>query len=81
MITPSTAPLTAAALAAPDLDMHQALCADAEHAHQSIAALIEILRGCPPGYQITAGLVLGLIVSVKMNLDNVVDGLMLPSYH
>lgn len=48
---------------------------DAVDANTSIAALIELLRGCPPDYQLSAGLFVGLVVSVKSHLDNVVDGL------
>ncbi len=46
----------------------------AEDARTSIAALIEMLRGCPPDYKLSAGLFVGLLVSVQANLDNVVDG-------
>lgn len=48
---------------------------DAEDAHLSVAALVELLRGCPVDYPLSAGLFLGLVVSVKGHLDNVVDGL------
>ncbi len=48
---------------------------DAEAARLSVAALAELLRGCPPEYPLSAGLFLGLVVSVQMYLDNVVDGL------
>lgn len=46
----------------------------AEDARTSVAALIEMLRGCPPDYKLSAGLFVGLLVSVQANLDNVVDG-------
>lgn len=48
---------------------------DAEAARLSVSALAELLRGCPPDYQLSAGLFLGLVVSVQMYLENVVDGL------
>lgn len=48
---------------------------DAEDANISVGALVELLRGCPPDYPLSAGLFLGLVVSVKSHLDNVVDGL------
>lgn len=48
---------------------------DAEHANMSVGALVELLHGCPPDHQLSAGLFLGLVVSVKCHLDNVVDGL------
>lgn len=48
---------------------------DAEDANTSVAALIELLHGCPPDYPLSAGLFVGLVVSVKAHLDNVVDGL------
>jgi hypothetical protein len=46
----------------------------AEDARTSVAALIELLRGCPPEHKLSAGLFVGLLVSVQCNLDNVVDG-------
>lgn len=46
----------------------------AEDARTSVAALIELLRGCPPDHKLSAGLFVGLLVSVQANLDNVVDG-------
>lgn len=49
--------------------------ANAESAHISVAGLIELLRGCPTDYKLSAGLFLGLVVGVQSNLDNVVDGL------
>ncbi len=48
---------------------------DAEDANISVGALVELLRGCPPDYPLSAGLFLGLVVSVKSHLENVVDGL------
>ena len=50
------------------------LC-DAEDAHLSVKALLELLHGCPPEYQLSAGLFVGLIESIRDRLDNVVDGL------
>ena len=46
----------------------------AEDARTSVMALIELLRGCPPDHKLSAGLFVGLLVSVQANLDNVVDG-------
>lgn len=46
----------------------------AEDARNSVAALIELLRGCPPDHKLSAGLFVGLLVSVQANLENVVDG-------
>ena len=48
---------------------------DAEGAHVSIKALLELLRGCPPDYKLSACLFLGLIESIRAQMDNVVDGL------
>lgn len=48
---------------------------DAEHANMSVGALVELLHGCQPDHQLSAGLFLGLVVSVKSHLENVVDGL------
>ena len=48
---------------------------DAEHANMSVGALVELLSGCAPDHQLSAGLFLGLVVSVKAHLENVVDGL------
>lgn len=48
---------------------------DAEGAHRSMGALVELLEGCPPGHQLTAGNVLGIVSSVLVQMDNVVDGL------
>jgi hypothetical protein len=46
----------------------------AQDARTSVAALIELLRGCPPDHKLSAGLFVGLLVSVQANLENVVDG-------
>lgn len=54
---------------------------DAEDANISVGALVELLRGCPPDYPLSAGLFLGLVVSVKAHLDNVVDGLRVVNGH
>jgi hypothetical protein len=48
---------------------------DAQDANTSVLALLELLRGCPPNYPLSAGLFLGLMVSVQSHLENVVDGL------
>jgi hypothetical protein len=48
---------------------------DAQGAHLRIRALLELLRGCPPDYPLSAGLFIGLIESVRERMDNVVDGL------
>lgn len=48
---------------------------EAGAAHTSVAALVELLRGCKPDYPLQAGLFLGLLVPVQSELDNVVDGL------
>lgn len=53
---------------------------DAEHAHMSVGAMEELLRGCKPDHQLSAGLFLGLVVSVRSHLDNVVDGLRVMSH-
>lgn len=50
------------------------LC-DAQDAHISVKALLELLHGCPPDYPLSAGLFVGLIESIRERLDNVVDGL------
>lgn len=49
--------------------------ADAEDANLSVGALLELLRGCPADYPLSAGLFLGLVNSIKSHLSNVVDGL------
>lgn len=46
----------------------------AEDAYRSVGALLELLNGCPPDYKLSAGLFLGLLVSVRANLENVVEG-------
>lgn len=55
--------------------------ADAESAHCSVDALVEILNGCPPDYPVSARSFVTLIGGVKMHLDNVVDGLRVASIH
>lgn len=57
------------------LDCAADTLADAQDAHLNVRALAELLHGCPPGYQISAGLFVGLVDSVRLRLDNVVDGL------
>jgi hypothetical protein len=47
----------------------------AQDAQVSVRALVELLRGCPAGYQISAGLFVGLLVSVECQLENVVGDL------
>lgn len=54
---------------------------DAEDANISVGALVELLRGCPPDYPLSAGLFLGLVVSVKAHLENVADGLRVVTRH
>lgn len=49
--------------------------ADAEAAHDSLASLLEMLGGCPPGHKLTAATLRQLIALVQYHLDNVVDGL------
>ena len=49
--------------------------ADAEHAHDGMIALQELLGGCPHQHQITAGPFLELVALVNANLANAVDGL------
>jgi hypothetical protein len=58
----------------PALDELPDTLASAEDARTSVAALLELLRGCPPDYKLSAGLFLGLLVSVHAHLENVVDG-------
>lgn len=54
------------------------LLLDAEAAHGSVGALVEILGGCTPGQQVTALFMRSLLMDVMMHLDNVVDGLRHP---
>ena len=51
------------------------LLIDAESAQGSVGALVEILGGCTPDYQVTGIFMRCLLEDVKLHLDNVVDGL------
>lgn len=55
--------------------------ADAESAQGSVAALMELLAGCPPGHQLTVAYFATLIEMVQCRLDNVVDGLRVVEAH
>lgn len=59
----------------PDDDTLCCTLADAEHAHDGMIALQELLGGCPREHQITAGPFLELVSLVNANLANAVDGL------
>ena len=59
----------------PDDDTLVATLSDAEHAHNGVAALAELLAACPVGHQVTACLLLELVELVQANLSNAVDGL------
>ncbi|WP_367846459.1 hypothetical protein [Rhodoferax sp. WC2427] len=48
---------------------------DADGAYTSIRALLELLHGCPPEYPLSAGLFVGLVEGVGVQMANVVDGL------
>lgn len=52
---------------------------DAQAAYRGISALVEILSGCQPGYQVTGIFIHTLLVDVKCHLENVVSGLRVPS--
>lgn len=58
---------------------HADLLTDAEAAHGTVGALIELMSSCAPGQQITAVFMRSLLCDVKAHLDNVVDGLMHPA--
>jgi hypothetical protein len=47
---------------------------DAESARRSVAALAEILAGCPPEYKISAFLFRSLLETAICHLENTVDG-------
>lgn len=47
----------------------------AQDAQTIVRALVELLHGCPPDHKITAGLFVGLLVSVQQQLEVVVDEL------
>lgn len=48
---------------------------DAEVAHASVGALVELLGGCDAGKKLTAALYVGLLRDVQAHLENVVCGL------
>jgi hypothetical protein len=48
--------------------------AEARDVHQCVGALVEILSGCGPDKQITAMLFLGLLVPIRAQMENVLDG-------
>lgn len=52
----------------------EATFADARDVHCSVGALVEILQGCGPDKQITAVLFLGLLVPIRAQMENVIDG-------
>lgn len=45
---------------------------DAEAAYRGVSALVELLSGCQPGYQVTGIFIHTLLVDVRMHLENVV---------
>lgn len=49
--------------------------ADAVAARLNVAAIEELLTGCPVDYPLSAGLFVGLMRSSLSHLENVVDGL------
>lgn len=51
---------------------------DAEAAYRGVSALVEILSGCQPGYQVTGIFIHTLLVDVRMHLENVVGSLRVP---
>lgn len=50
---------------------------DAESARRNVAALAEILAGCPPEYKISAYLFRSLLETAMGHLENTVDGVRL----
>ena len=67
---------------APQRTMSNDLCEFIEHTRpDAVAALdcvesmLEMLQGCPPDYQLSAGRLAALLVLVQAYLDNVVDGM------
>jgi hypothetical protein len=48
---------------------------DAFAAHDCILSLLEMLHGCPPGHQVSAGHLAALLALVQAYLANVVDGM------
>lgn len=48
---------------------------DAQAAYSGVSALVEILAGCPPGYQVTGLFIHSLLLDVRMHLENVVGSL------
>ncbi len=68
----------AAALARAELPTTLELTlADASDVHRSVRAIVEILQGCGPEKQITAMLFLGLLEPIRVQMDNVIDGVRL----
>ena len=49
--------------------------ADAFAANDCVLSLLEMLHGCPPGHQVSAGRLVALLALVQAYLANVVDGL------
>lgn len=52
---------------------------DAQAAYRGISALVELLSGCQPGYQVTGIFIHTLLLDVQCHLENVVSGLRVPS--
>lgn len=48
---------------------------DAFAAHDCVDSLMEMLHGCPPDYQVSAGRLVALLALVQAYLANVVDGM------
>lgn len=53
-------------------ELKETTLADAEAARMNVGALVELLEGCPHDYKLSAGLFVGLLLSVNQYLDNVV---------
>jgi hypothetical protein len=49
--------------------------ADACAANDCLLSLLEMLHGCPPGHQVSAGHLAALLALVQAYLANVVDGM------
>lgn len=58
-------------------DFAAELLADAEAARCNVAALAEILKGCPPEYKISAYLFRSLLEMATAHLENTVQGVQL----
>lgn len=58
-----------------DDDQEDFTLIDAQAAYSGVSALVELLGGCQPGYQVTGIFIHSLLLDVRMHLENVVGAL------